>query len=82
MLATMLEHAGIKQAGAYLPEEVQRLLGISADTFRRCRNLWEPENTDKKTIESFRAVKHRRVPHQALLDWLVRNHCGTMDGLG
>jgi hypothetical protein len=79
-LRQMLADAGIEQQPTYQPGEVQKILCISNTSFRRFCELWEPgRQCDHHGIESFRLATHRRVTHQALVDWIRRNHSYERD---
>ncbi len=71
----MLADAGLTRKSIYPPGEVQQILKISDSTFRRFCDLWEPGVGGKPYgIECIRFATHRRVTHQALVDWVMRNH--------
>lgn len=74
-LESMLADAGVARAAIYQPGEVQRILCISNSSFRRYCELWEPgAHCDQYGLESIKLATHRRVTHQALVDWVSRNH--------
>ncbi len=71
----MLADAGMSKQHIYQPAEVQQILKISNSSFRRYCELWEPgPSCDKLALENIRLTTHRRVTHQALVDWVTRNH--------
>jgi len=80
ILTQMMADAGIRRQAIYQPGEIQRILCISNSSFRRFCDLWEPGGAcDKYGLESIRLQTHRRVTHQALLDWVERNHSYERD---
>lgn len=80
LLENMIADAGLARQAVYLPGDVQRILCISNTSFRRFCELWEPGDTcDRYGLESFRLSTHRRVTHQALVEWVERNHSYERD---
>lgn len=80
LLDHMIADAGLSRQAVYLPGDVQRILCISNTSFRRFCELWEPGGKcDRYGLESFRLSTHRRVTHQALVEWVERNHSYERD---
>ena len=83
LLGQMLQAAGIEAAPVYRPGQVQRVLDVSEHTFRDYCNAWEPpqvQGRDPRGLECYFVGGHRRIPHHALIDWLVRNNGYTRNG--
>ena len=75
-LNELLQSEGITARAVYRPLEVCRLLRMSPNTFRHFCELAEHPaivNPDPRALDSFRVGGHHRVPHSALVDWLIRN---------
>ncbi len=75
----MIQALGLPIMGSYRPGEVCKILGISARTFFRMTNEYEPDPITGKplkpeTLDSFMTVGQKRVPISELADYLVRNN--------
>jgi hypothetical protein len=60
----------------YSTGEASRILGFSRETVRQMIIRWEPMDTPGRHpagLFAYRIGTHRRVPHQALLDWFANN---------
>lgn len=85
ILSECLRRAGIDPAAAYTTGQVARILGVSAETIRRLVDAYEPAAREAGADPArprahgptgMRAVRihtHRRVPHDALVEWLRDN---------
>jgi hypothetical protein len=85
VLSECLRRAGIEPAATYTTGQVARILGVSAETVRRLVDAYEPTSLeaggdaprgDPPRPTGLRAVRintHRRVPHDALVEWLHDN---------
>lgn len=81
-LLAALDNAGLPHAAAYTTGQVARILGVSAETVRRLVDAYEPEavrprgpnaHTHAAGLMAIRIHTHRRIPHDALVDWLRDN---------
>lgn len=75
-LKLMLQVADIPVSPCYRPEQVQRILNISKNTFVNVCDKWQPalDGGLAMGLESYCLGTHRRVPHHALVEWLQRNN--------
>ena len=69
---------GLSVKPTYRPVEVEKILGISGDTFLELVNGYSPHpdtgsHTDPNTLDSF-MMDHHRVTYYELVDYLIRNH--------
>jgi len=82
-LRRRLRRAGLEPAAAYTTGQVARVLGVSAETGRRLVGAYEPvvravgvardRAEGPMGLRAVRIHTHRRVPHDALVDWLRAN---------
>jgi Helix-turn-helix domain len=80
-LARGLHQAGIARAPTYSTGQVARVLGVSPETVRRLVDAYEPPgvgNARKRGnglsgLRAIRIVSHRRIPHDALAEWIREN---------
>lgn len=80
-----LERAGLAPSASYTTGQVARIIGVSAETVRRLVDAYEPAAREAGAdpagapprrptgLRALRLNTHRRIPHDALLDWLRAN---------
>lgn len=81
VVAQNLRKAGIAPAATYSTGQVARIIGVSPETVRRLVDAYEPPavqaGTDNRRgpsgLRAIRIITHRRIPHDALVDWLREN---------
>jgi hypothetical protein len=85
-LCNGLERAGLEPSASYTTGQVAKVLGVSPETVRRLVDAYEPPGiapdppvdgaARRRYPSGMRALRiftHRRIPHQALLDWIRDN---------
>jgi len=77
-LHTAIRHAALKPAAAYTTGQVARILGVSSETVRRLVDAYEPPAArvgagGTPGLRAIRITTHRRIPHEALAEWLEDN---------
>lgn len=75
-LGARVRAAGLRPQVDYTTGEAARILGTSRETVRQMINRWEPPGVPGRHPDGLFARRlrtHRRVPHEALADWLARN---------
>jgi hypothetical protein len=75
-LAARIRAAGLAPQSDYTTGEAARILGASRETVRQMILRWEPPDVPGRHpagLFARRLGSHRRIPHQALADWLARN---------
>jgi len=84
-LSDALRRCGIAPAATYSTGQVARLLGVSPETIRRLVDAYEPSAREAGAdpardpvrrptgLRAIRIHTHRRVPHDALAEWLRAN---------
>ena len=73
-LVALLNVANIRIAPFYTLSQVQKVLKISTPTLRAMCDCWEPQHIVGRrpdTIESYTFAGGRRIPHHALVEFLV-----------
>ena len=81
VVARKLRTAGIAPKATYTTGEVARIIGVSPETVRRLVDAYEPPAVKARNrsvrgasgLRALRIVSHRRIPHDALVDWLREN---------
>jgi len=83
LVARKLRNAGITPNTSYSTGQVARIIGVSPETVRRLVDAYEPpevtardapKNSRRRSgLRALRIVSHRRIPHDALVDWLREN---------
>jgi hypothetical protein len=83
LVAQSLRNAGIAPAATYSTGQVARVIGVSPETVRRLVDAYEPPDMTGRGarrggrspsgLRALRIVSHRRIPHDALVDWLRDN---------
>lgn len=77
----MLQAAGIPKRASYRPHEVMALLAISARQFAIMCEGYEPGPNNAPlhpaTLNSFMLRRERRVSHDELAAYLIRNNTHT-----
>jgi hypothetical protein len=83
LVARGLREAQIPPAASYSTGEVARIIGVSPETVRRLVDAYEPPDTAARDgpvprrgpsgLRALRIVTHRRIPHDALVEWLEEN---------
>jgi hypothetical protein len=83
LFAQSLRKAGIVPAATYSTGQVARVIGVSPETVRRLVDAYEPPDVTRRGerksgrslsgLRALRIVSHRRIPHDALVDWLRDN---------
>jgi Helix-turn-helix domain len=75
-LAARVRAAGLRPQVDYTTGEAARILGTSRETVRQMIIRWEPPGVPGRHpagLFARRLRTHRRIPHEALADWLTRN---------
>jgi Helix-turn-helix domain len=81
LIAQGLRQAHIARAPTYSTGQVARIIGVSPETVRRLVDAYEPPairaNAQPRRgpsgLRAIRIVSHRRIPHDALVDWIREN---------
>lgn len=81
VVARKLRRAGLVPKAAYSTGEVARIIGVSPETVRRLVDAYEPPAVRRDAgnrngpsgLRAIRIVTHRRIPHDALVDWIREN---------
>lgn len=80
-----LTRAGLPPAATYTTGQVARILGVSPETVRRLVDAYEPPGAGSDPppvkgrqrsptgLRALRITTHRRIPHDALVEWLRDN---------
>jgi len=78
-----LRMAGIAPDTSYSTGQVARIIGVSPETVRRLVDAYEPPEVTRRGarkgghgpsgLRALRIFTHRRIPHEALVDWLREN---------
>jgi hypothetical protein len=78
-LCNGLERVGLEPAASYTTGQVAKVLGVSPETVRRLVDAYEPPGTGgpgqrcPSGMRALRITTHRRIPHEALIDWIRDN---------
>lgn len=81
LVAQGLRNAGVAPAATYSTGQVARVIGVSPETVRRLVDAYEPLSVRADTrnrhgpsgLRALRIVTHRRIPHDALVEWMRDN---------
>lgn len=83
LVARKLRNAGIMPNTTYSTGQVARIIGVSPETVRRLVDAYEPPEVTRRGepkngrrcsgLRALKIVSHRRIPHEALVDWLREN---------
>jgi len=83
VVAQNLRNAGVQPAATYSTGQVARVIGVSPETVRRLVDAYEPPEAAARGtpgngrgpsgLRALRIVTHRRIPHDALVDWIRDN---------
>jgi len=83
LIAQSLRQAHVAPAASYSTGEVARIIGVSPETVRRLVDAYEPPDATRRGarkngrsrsgLRALKIVSHRRIPHDALVDWLREN---------
>lgn len=75
-LEKMLVTSGVPKKNAYSTGDISQLLSISNSKVIMLCDDWTPPNIRRTTgngLECYRVGTHRRIPHHAIVEWLISN---------